>query len=342
MEVKYARNPGFYYDLYRTMIMKINTKAKWLDQTVNTGQESEDIQYIEKQLKVFPELPIELSVFFYLRGRMDNSFFSVLYMKLLRKKKEYLDLEAIFLYLDDTEQVKNDISRFYFGDKIDSEDLTQITGCLEQDDQINNQKVKLQILNFFIRPMYYISILREHLKIYVEILESMYLEKEEEFTQESTLVDFQKVNQFLEKLIGGDISVKDATNVSFTILNKNLIFKPLNMDIYILGWDYRESLSSELDIPVDITKFGDAIGDDNRMRIMRHILENGEDTAINIGKQLGMSLSTIIYHVDRMEDAHLLSNYKKGRTTYYWLNVQHCVKIIDHIKSWIEMGGDRE
>ena len=342
MEVKYARNPGFYYDLYKACIMKINNRAKWLDKIVNTGQESEDIQYVESQLKLFPDLPIELTVFFYLRGRLDNSFFSVLYMRLLEQKQDRLDLETIFSYLDDTEQVKSDISRFYFGDKIDAENLAQITNCLEKEERINNPKVKLQILSFFIRPMYYISILREHLKIYVEILETMYLEKEEEFTQESTLVDFPKVNQFLEKLIGRDISVKDATNVSFTILNKNLIFKPLNMDIYILGWDYRESLSSEFDIPVDITKFGDAIGDDNRMRIMRHILENGEDTAINIGKQLGMSLSTIIYHVDRMEDAHLLSNYKKGRTTYYWLNVQHCVKIIDHIKSWIEMGGDRE
>lgn len=342
MEVKYARNPGFYYDLYKACIMKINNRAKWLDKIVNTGQESEDIQYVESQLKLFPDLPIELTVFFYLRGRLDNSFFSVLYMRLLEQKQNRLDLETIFSYLDDTEQVKSDISRFYFGDKIDAENLAQITNCLEKEERINNPKVKLQILSFFIRPMYYISILREHLKIYVEILETMYLEKEEEFTQESTLVDFPKVNQFLEKLIGRDISVKDATNVSFTILNKNLIFKPLNMDIYILGWDYRESLSSEFDIPVDITKFGDAIGDDNRMRIMRHILENGEDTAINIGKQLGMSLSTIIYHVDRMEDAHLLSNYKKGRTTYYWLNVQHCVKIIDHIKSWIEMGGDRE
>ena len=342
MEVKYARNPGFYYDLYKACIMKINNRAKWLDKIVNTGQESEDIQYVESQLKLFPDLPIELTVFFYFRGRLDNSFFSVLYMRLLEQKQDRLDLETIFSYLDDTEQVKSDISRFYFGDKIDAENLAQITNCLEKEERINNPKVKLQILSFFIRPMYYISILREHLKIYVEILETMYLEKEEEFTQESTLVDFPKVNQFLEKLIGRDISVKDATNVSFTILNKNLIFKPLNMDIYILGWDYRESLSSEFDIPVDITKFGDAIGDDNRMRIMRHILENGEDTAINIGKQLGMSLSTIIYHVDRMEDAHLLSNYKKGRTTYYWLNVQHCVKIIDHIKSWIEMGGDRE
>ena len=342
MEVKYARNPGFYYDLYKACIMKINNRAKWLDKIVNTGQESEDIQYVESLLKIFLDFHIELTVFFYLRGRLDNSFFSVLYMRLLEQKQDRLDLETIFSYLDDTEQVKSDISRFYFGDKIDAENLAQITNCLEKEERINNPKVKLQILSFFIRPMYYISILREHLKIYVEILETMYLEKEEEFTQESTLVDFPKVNQFLEKLIGRDISVKDATNVSFTILNKNLIFKPLNMDIYILGWDYRESLSSEFDIPVDITKFGDAIGDDNRMRIMRHILENGEDTAINIGKQLGMSLSTIIYHVDRMEDAHLLSNYKKGRTTYYWLNVQHCVKIIDHIKSWIEMGGDRE
>ena len=47
MEVKYVRNPGFYYDLYRTMIMKMNHRAKWLDKIVNTGQESEDIQYVD-------------------------------------------------------------------------------------------------------------------------------------------------------------------------------------------------------------------------------------------------------------------------------------------------------
>lgn len=342
MEVKYARNPGFYYDLYKACIMKINNRAKWLDKIVNTGQESEDIQYVESQLKLFPDLPIELTVFFYLRGRLDNSFFSVLYMRLLEQKQDRLDLETIFSYLDDTEQVKSDISRFYFGDKVDSENLAQITSCLEQEDRINNQKVKLQVLSFFIRPMYYISILREHLRIYSQILDSMYQEKEDELIQKSSTVDLQEINHFILKQTGKNFDIDESLKVSFAILNKNVIFRFSGVNSYILGWDYRASLSSEFDIPVDITKFGDAIGDDNRMRIMRHILENGEDTAINIGKQLGMSLSTIIYHVDRMEDAHLLSNYKKGRTTYYWLNVQHCAKIIDHIKSWIEMGGDRE
>lgn len=342
MEVKYVRNPGFYYDLYRTMIMKMNHRAKWLDKIVNTGQESEDIQYVETQLKQFPELPIELSVFFYLRGRLDNSFFSVLYMRLLDQKQERLDLETFFSYLDDTEQVKSDVCRFYFGDKIDAENLAQITSCLDEDDRINNPKVKVQILSFFIRPMYYIGILREHLKIYVEILGSIYEERKDEMQQKADCILIDSICRHLERIgIDSSITAKN-TGVSFTVISKNIIYGNERSEFLVLGLDYESTLNVDNDIPVDITKFGDAIGDDNRMRIMRHILENGEDTAINIGKQLGMSLSTIIYHVDRMEDAHLLSNYKKGRTTYYWLNVQHCVKIIDHIKSWIEMGGDRE
>lgn len=342
MEVKYVRNPGFYYDLYRTMIMKMNHRAKWLDKIVNTGQESEDIQYVETQLKQFPELPIELSVFFCLRGRLDNSFFSVLYMRLLDQKQERLDLETFFSYLDDTEQVKSDVCRFYFGDKIDAENLAQITSCLDEDDRINNPKVKVQILSFFIRPMYYIGILREHLKIYISILDELYVKNEKMIIEKAENVNLALVNQTIEKIEGAPPIVYEDSYISFCVVNKNVVFKHDKLNWYILGWDYITTVTSEFDIPVDITKFGDAIGDDNRMRIMRHILENGEDTAINIGKQLGMSLSTIIYHVDRMEDAHLLSNYKKGRTTYYWLNVQHCAKIIDHIKSWIEMGGDRE
>ncbi len=342
MEVKYVRNPGFYFDLYRTMIMKMNHRAKWLDKIVNTGQESEDIQYVETQLKQFPELPIELSVFFYLRGRLDNSFFSVLYMRLLDQKQERLDIETFFSYLDDTEQVKSDVCRFYFGDKIDPENLAQISSCLDEDDRINNPKVKVQILSFFIRPMYYIGILREHLKIYVEILGSIYEERKDEMQQKADCILIDSICRYLERIgIDSSITAKN-TGVSFTVISKNIIYGNERSEFLVLGLDYESTLNVDNDIPVDITKFGDAIGDDNRMRIMRHILENGEDTAINIGKQLGMSLSTIIYHVDRMEDAHLLSNYKKGRTTYYWLNVQHCVKIIDHIKSWIEMGGDRE
>ena len=87
-------------------------------------------------------------------------------MRLLDQKQERLDIETFFSYLDDTEQVKSDVCRFYFGDKIDAENLTQITSCLDEDDRINNPKGQSSNFEFFIRPMYYIGILREHLKIY--------------------------------------------------------------------------------------------------------------------------------------------------------------------------------
>ena len=99
------------------------------------------------------------------------------------------------------------------------------------------------------------------------------MKNEKMIVEKAENVNLDLVNQTLEKVMGGPPIVLKDSYMSFCVINKNVVFKHEKLNWYILGWDYITTVTSEFDIPVDITKFGDAIGDDNRMRIMRHILE---------------------------------------------------------------------
>lgn len=339
MEVKFYRNPGFFYDLYNILVMKLNHRAKWLDRVANDGHEKQDVEYIDACLEQFEDPNPELSIFFWIKTRKTKNYFLDIYIDILSKKQENMDLSDFFAYLDDTEKVKEEICAFYLGDKVDPKSLREVSDTLYQKKDIR-EEMRFNLLHFFADPTYFTEMLKVYFTSCVERLEELYAEAENKLEQCQKSFQYSELKKGLESIIGKTLNDQfDLIKTSNTVVSKNIVLN--NDEWYILGYDYSSTLNKEFDVQVDIEKFGNAMGDQNRIQMIECILREGELSSGDLAKRLGIALNTATYHLDIMENAHLLCCRTHGKSTYYWLNIRACEKAIAALNVWMRKGGGK-
>lgn len=340
MEVKFYRNPGFYYDLYNMLIMKLNSQTKWRDRVVNDGYEKEDMIYIESMMKRFPMPAEKLMVFFNIRGRRTKNYFLSVYMDVLGKYQENMKLSNFLDYFDDENKIRQEICDYYFDEKVDGNDLMAVSKLIYSNTWMK-EDLKFHLLHFFMDVPGFLVELKKQLKDYEKILKFFYDDNEQKLLEEQKLFDFEEFAEGIKSILGNEITPKTEEKVSYTIIIKNVIFNDDTKGWSIVGYDYKKMLSNERNLQVDLEKFGYALGDPHRRRIMQYILENGEQTGGDIARQLGMALNTVNYHLEIMQKAHVLCCRLQGKTSFYWLNVRTCERIIEVFNSWIkQLGGE--
>lgn len=339
MEITFHRNPGLYYDLYNLLIMKLNIKAKWVRHVANAGHETKDIQYIESYMKQFPDPEPELAVFFYLKSRKASSYFLEVYKEELQKNPETICLGHFLQHFSDIEKVKQEICSFYFGNQVNAQNISEMSRVIEADTSICNEKIKFYLLSFFARPQHFVDSLKSIFQEYDIRLQSLYDEHQKVIDNLKREIDVKQIKQGTESKTGKALAEHDILNVSFVVINKNVVY--IQKNNYIVGIDSSISIQNELNLQVNPASFGNAFGDATRVRIIQHLLREGELSSGEMAKRLGVALNTVTYHLELMTRAHLLCSRMQGKTTYYWLDIRACEKAADMLDKWIETGGNQ-
>lgn len=339
MEYTYYRNPGLFFDLYRVFIFKLNKRPIWMNQVANVDYENDDIRYVAECMKRFPDPDRKLILFFFLKDRKSNSYFSTIYKKLFFEFQENMELDCFLEYFSDPERILREICDFYIGPEADPHNPKEFSKAVMKVTDLKDSEVKFQLLYFSIKPVEVVQVLRESLIQYYQVLDKMYAEKQPllQETMEQLDVDLLQrgIKSYVDKMMDDTRLIK----LSFTLVNKNVVTGMDEFNWYIFGWDYRKTMLNELDILFDPKAFGEALGDGNRIRILECILKEGEISGGELAKRLGVALNTVSYHLEVMQRSRLLYKRKQGKSTYYWLNVRMCEKAVEMINQWIEMGG---
>lgn len=340
MEYVYYREPGLLYDLYRTFMLKLNVRPMWINLVANAGYENEDIQYVVDYLNRFQEPRRELIVFFYLRERNSSSFFANIFIELFQKRHEKLCLDDFLQYLQDEMKLQEEISRFYLGQDRAYRNLEELADWIEKEKSIRSPEVKFHLMSFFIQPRKYLDMLREWFASYYKVMEEIYDEGESVLQRTCDELDLELLDEGLIKCNRKGFGEAELIRCSILLISKNIVIGFEKVGWHLIGVDYTKTLRNEIDLQITAEKFGEAIGDRQRARIMEIVLEEGEVSSSELARRLGMAMNTVYYHLDILKRVQLLCSFTQRKAEYYLLNTRVCERVRNMILQWI--GGDKD
>lgn len=86
----------------------------------------------------------------------------------------------------------------------------------------------------------------------------------------------------------------------------------------------------------NMAKFFEAMGNEHRQRILLTFEKDEELSIKDIVNVSTLKRSSVVHHLQMLEDVGALKSHKKGKFTYYKLNpdivIEYCQNLIDYAK----------
>lgn len=336
MEVIFQDSIGFIYDVCRVIICKSNKRESWINAFLCDGSEEEDMLYIDNLLKKFQGIEISNKLLGYKNSKKQNALIGEICNSYMVSRGGKSDIEDFLDYFADVERLRKLVAEFYF-------DLT--TFCNEQiwnaiyDSQYSSE-VKEELYRFFLFSEKSTEIMLHEIQQVIYVMKKIYLDSKNEINGQKdsfNIVNFQSklredMNDELWRLDVNDIYV------SFSILNRYLILKQIDQfknGIIILGVQIERFFENKFNQPVNLSIFGNALGDKLRMRILMLLREKGEMTLTDFSTELGIVNAVALYHLDILREAKLILRRNYGRKVLYWINDGQFYKAIQELKKLI-------
>ena len=102
----------------------------------------------------------------------------------------------------------------------------------------------------------------------------------------------------------------------------------------ILGKDYSNRFPA--DHSLDLTLFGYVFAEENRIKILDMMKNNGEIGIKDVEQQLRLSGTNAYYHLSLMIKSGVVKTRHQGRTVFYSIHKQHFKKICTALVKYCE------
>lgn len=339
--VKLLKEPGYVYDLNFIFYLNFNYKS-FINSLPKDERRDASIEFFDSVLQTFGDVDEDLFVFFH---SIENGR-CFLTTKYILDYSDTFTAEYSFKYflqqLRDRDTLVRNMIRFYFSDLSEEE----MEACFHSKDEIfarikasdYSGEEKSKLYEFFFAPDDLITLLCDQL-ISKEALLSHYYEKNyQKIFDVFNETTFESLEEQMEGL--GDFQFLEESEqilyTSYCLLHKFLIqFFPVNEGVvFILGQDYRSILefAKERSKEPSLSVFGSALAEENRIKIVTHLLDHEECTCKNFEKVFNFSGSTVYHHVTILLKAGVLKTRNEGKTILYSLNREHfdsVMKVLD-------------
>ncbi len=87
-----------------------------------------------------------------------------------------------------------------------------------------------------------------------------------------------------------------------------------------------------------LVKIFKALSDETRVEIVRDLLDKGEHACSEVSKNFEKSQPTLSHHFNKLIDANILIENKKGVNRYYKVNIKHLNNLGINIKKLTKNG----
>ena len=81
----------------------------------------------------------------------------------------------------------------------------------------------------------------------------------------------------------------------------------------------------------ELSEFFKSLADENRLKILFMLAENGELNVSAIGEQLGQSQPAVSHHLTQLKTAGLVEYRREGKFNYYALHPTGLHELVDHL-----------
>ena len=334
--VLYEQSLATISDICTILIAKTNPQEKWIQSYICERSKEEDIEYILGILCRVPQ--IDSKVFLFSNLSVKNiSFLTTLFQEYLDYCEGSCSVDGFCFFLEKKEVLLDSFGRYYFDtDKVGKRQLLDL---VFKSDISGEKDLRAKLLEFISFTECYIKVLTQTIKKVEKALLEIQKESSELILSAQNNFEYQ---QFVSHL-GEDKnqgSREPMICISFSLVNKYGIWRQFlaNKVLYILGIDYQNSINELDERYIDLTEFGNAIGDRTRKSIIDLIIRNKEMSVRDITQNVNAAPTTVMYHLNVLKTAKVLRSRNQGKKVIYWLNVRQyqlaIQKLIEEMNLW--------
>ncbi len=91
-----------------------------------------------------------------------------------------------------------------------------------------------------------------------------------------------------------------------------------------------------MSFPIEVSKFLQALSNENRQRIMLLFAAQSEMTVGEVAQQTGLGMSTVSEHLKQLREAGLLAHEKHGKEVTYTPNVAKIQSALDQLGQYLQ------
>lgn len=317
---EYYPAPGIAHDIAKMLYVKLSSPNEWQEMLTTLASHEYYTNYIQNQVNSFPDPSSDLVLFTHIPISKKHTFLSQIIAQLIDVDFRSFSLDTLIEYFSHIDQVKNDLYTFYFGEqdysKIDFDHIIRNNKTIPD-------KIKILLFGFSMYPNKYISNLVKVLIIFYETLKSK---------QSPSFISFSELSEFANILINN--SPTDQ-NPYFALQNQIISYSlcyatpdflcsglTANNPYFISTSDTIQLLlNNETTISTNVLiDAAQALGDKHRFAIINQLYSRNTMTLSELTYNLGLSTTTVKYHISTLRKANLITATHTGRQLYYSLN----------------------
>ena len=276
----------------------------------------------------FGDFPKDLAIFFKISEGGNSTFICDKYLKSFEKKfvDEY-NVDFLQQELSDHNEVIKRMVSFYL-DGIGADELEE---CLNSKEKLFehikksrlSMEEKINLYEFFISPMQYIIALQRTLIEKRAILADFY---REHYRSILDVYDQAAITDLNNKMNITNETIELDGYVSYCLIDIFHFDLAVNSDayLYILGNKYEHALEkSDKPVQSDVEKFCYAMGEKNRVDILRLLKDREEITCKDLERHFHFSGSTAYHHISILSRTGIVKTRSEGKTIFYSINKDH-------------------
>ena len=323
------------YDVIHIMIMRFNPYDKILKLHMLNESMNEDIKRFDHIWKKYDvTLDPEISLFFDCTIN-SVSFLSRYYMDMI-KEHGFIEFKKFLEIVERDARLKEKLICYYVG-KYKSDTLFMNDLLLEK-----KYTFSAELREGMMRIVLFFETIREKLihnmKKIGDLLDKEYKKLQEFLDKQIVDNDIDKIRH-LNSHASNWFERHKKIQVKFAYINQYTIWRGdfSNAGGAILGINYEKAIKAMWNLDISIIDFCEVLGDNIRFGMLEKIKEKaGGMTIADIARETGVSVSNVIYHMEKMKKVKMVSYIMQGKTACYYLNPESIKRAIQSLESFLE------
>lgn len=338
-KLQLLHKPGYVQDLNYIFCLKFFNLEN------NSKYSSEEIKWMKDLIYRFGEVSDDLFLFYYIPSHQTPSFMTRFGMDTFRKHfLTDFDFGMFINDLSDTDKyVRNMIT--YFMNVLPQEKLEE---CYTSKDKLFSYiketnfswEIKSRLYEFFLKPEPFFQLLKLQLMEKEVMLADYYNENMQVILDAHNKLNYDKVVDCFVGRMGRShfYGTNRVAYFSYCLLNNHLIkvYYFDDYDIFFLGTQYDDvidDVNSKKDISLE--KFGNAVSEPSRIKILQFILEQGEITCKDLERAFSFSGSTAYHHITTLVRIGLVNSRSEGKAVFYSINREYFKKVTELLNKFV-------
>lgn len=339
MDIVYQTNIGFLYDVCQVIICKTAKREGWIGSYVMEEKAVSDLEHIENVLSQFSTVDLSLTVLTMMHPKKGR-LLSKIYIDFLKTVSDDWIIDDFENYILSPGFLRKKICDWYLeNEEISNKDcLIKLHKNTDIEDSI-----KLYLYEFFVDPEDYLSTIQKTLQMVIIEMEEYYRGIQDQIVNARNKLTYYD-NEQERRLFSISQVWEDEIEkriISFSMINRYTSMRDecseKGKGWILLGIEFDVEVE-KLGMPIDLIGFGNALGDLNRLNILKEIHKKGEMTLTDLSRRFDLVNAVVLYHLDILRKERLLMQRHEGRKVYYWLNYSRLNQAILAILT--EFGGE--